>query len=65
VLFSALTTLSSFGSLAIAPDPGMAVLGRTLAVALAVVLVSVMLVLPASLALVPQPGPRRGPPPTE
>jgi hopanoid biosynthesis associated RND transporter like protein HpnN len=51
VLFSGLTTLSSFGSLAIAPDPGMAILGRTLALALGIVLVSVLIVLPALLAL--------------
>ncbi|MGA7981389.1 MAG: MMPL family transporter, partial [Chromatiaceae bacterium] len=51
VLFSGLTTLSSFGSLAIAPDPGMAILGRTLALSLTIVLVSVLIVLPALLAL--------------
>lgn len=53
VLFSALTTLSSFGSLAISPDPGMAILGRTLAIALTVIIVNVLIVLPALLVLLP------------
>jgi len=53
VLFSALTTLSSFGSLAISPDPGMSILGRTLAIALSVIIVNVLIVLPALLVLLP------------
>jgi hopanoid biosynthesis associated RND transporter like protein HpnN len=51
VLFSGLTTLSSFGSLAIAPDPGMAVLGRTLSLSLVIVLVNILILLPALLTL--------------
>jgi hypothetical protein len=54
VLFSGLTTLSSFGSLAIAPDPGMAVLGRTLSLSLAIVLLSILILLPALLTLAGQ-----------
>lgn len=51
VVFSALTTMSSFGSLAISSNPGMAVLGETLFIAMAAALVSILLVLPALLAL--------------
>jgi hopanoid biosynthesis associated RND transporter like protein HpnN len=51
VLFSGLVTLSSFGSLSISPDPGMATLGRTLVLALAIVLANVLLVLSALMAL--------------
>lgn len=52
ILFSALTTMSSFGSLAIAPDPGVAMLGRTLSIALGWILVCTLIVLPAVLVLV-------------
>lgn len=52
ILFSALTTMSSFGSLAIAPDPGVAMLGQTLSIALGWVLVCTLVVLPAVLILV-------------
>ncbi len=52
VLFSGLTTLSSFGSMAISNDPGMASLGRTLSLALVMVLLSILVVLPALLLLV-------------
>jgi uncharacterized protein len=58
VLFSGLTTLSSFGSLAIAPDPGMAVLGRTLSLSLAIVLLSILILLPALLTLAGQSPPK-------
>lgn len=51
VLFSALTTMSSFGSLAVASDPGMAVLGRTLLIALGTILVAILIILPALLQL--------------
>jgi uncharacterized membrane protein YdfJ with MMPL/SSD domain len=54
VLFSGLTTLSSFGSLAIAADPGMAVLGRTLSLSLAIVLLNILILLPALLTLAGQ-----------
>ena len=52
ILFSALTTMSSFGSLALAPDPGVAMLGRTLSIALGWVLICTLIVLPAVLMLV-------------
>ncbi len=49
VLFSALTTLSSFGSLAVASNPGMSVLGRTLSIAVVSTLLSTLFLLPALL----------------
>lgn len=52
ILFSALTTMSSFGSLALASDPGVAMLGRTLSIALGWVLICTLIVLPAMLVLV-------------
>ncbi|MDA8360994.1 MAG: MMPL family transporter [Gammaproteobacteria bacterium] len=55
VVFSALTTMSSFGSLAVSSNPGMAVLGETLFIAMASALLSILLVLPALLALRRQP----------
>ncbi|MDA8389224.1 MAG: MMPL family transporter [Gammaproteobacteria bacterium] len=55
VVFSALTTMSSFGSLAVSSNPGMAVLGETLSIAMASALISILLVLPALLALRKQP----------
>ena len=51
VLFSGLTTLSSFGSMAISSDPGMASLGKTLTLALLMVLLCILVVLPAMLML--------------
>jgi len=51
VVFSALTTMSSFGSLAISSNPGMAVLGKTLFIAMGAALVTILLVLPALLTL--------------
>ncbi len=51
VVFSALTTMSSFGSLAISSNPGMAVLGETLFIAMGAALVTILLVLPALLTL--------------
>ena len=51
VFFSGLTTLSSFGSMAISSDPGMASLGRTLTLALIMVLLCILVVLPAMLML--------------
>lgn len=52
ILFSALTTMSSFGSLAVAPDAGVAMLGRTLSIALGWILICTLVVLPAALILV-------------
>jgi hopanoid biosynthesis associated RND transporter like protein HpnN len=51
VLFSGLTTMSSFGSLAVAGDPGMSSLGKTLSLGLACVLLSILLLLPSLLML--------------
>ncbi|MHB8562752.1 MAG: MMPL family transporter [Acidiferrobacteraceae bacterium] len=51
VLFSALTTLSSFGSLAVSSNPGMAVLGKTLCIAVTAILISILFLLPALLLL--------------
>jgi hopanoid biosynthesis associated RND transporter like protein HpnN len=51
VLFSGLTTLSSFGSLAVADDPGLSGLGKTLSLGLASVLLAILLLLPALLRL--------------
>lgn len=47
VLFSALTTIMSFGSLAIVPHPGMASMGLLLTIAITLSLVSTVVVLPA------------------
>ncbi len=51
VLFSALTTLSSFGSLAVSSNPGMAVLGKTLCIAVTAILISILFLLPVLLLL--------------
>ncbi len=51
VLLSALTTMSSFGSLAISSDPGMAILGETLTIALCAVIVAILVLQPALLFL--------------
>ncbi len=50
ILFSGLTTGCSFGSLAIASDPAVSMLGRTLTIALGWVIVCTLVVLPALLA---------------
>jgi hypothetical protein len=50
VLFSALTTMAAFGSLALSSHPGTADMGKLLAIALAATLVAVLIVLPALLA---------------
>lgn len=60
VLFSALTTMSSFGSLALSGDPGMSILGKSLSIALACVLLSMLLLLPALLTLRVQPPAQAG-----
>lgn len=52
VLFSALTTIASFGSLAISPHPGMASMGLLLTVAILWSLVCTLVILPALFALV-------------
>jgi len=53
IMFSALTTMCSFGSLAISGDTAMASLGKSLAIALAWVLASNLIVQPALLSLGP------------
>ncbi len=63
VLFSALTTMSSFGSLALSGDPGMSILGKSLSIALACVLLSMLILLPALLMLRAQPPAPTGTPP--
>ena len=49
VVFSALTTMSAFGSLALSNDPGTADMGELLAISLACTLFCTLLVLPALL----------------
>lgn len=49
VLTSGLTTLASFGSLMVSGDPAMSILGMTLAIALASILISSLVILPAIL----------------
>jgi len=52
VLFSALTTLCSFGSMAISGDTAMMMLGKTLTIALLAVLICVLIVQPALISLI-------------
>ena len=52
VLFSALTTIASFGSLAISPHPGMASMGLLLTVAILWSLVCTLVILPALFTLI-------------
>jgi predicted RND superfamily exporter protein len=47
VLFSALTTIASFGSLAIVKHPGLASMGRLLTLAISLSLITTVIVLPA------------------
>lgn len=61
VLFSALTTMASFGALGFSPHPGMASLGILLVVVLILALVCALVILPALLAEWEQ---RRGFPPS-
>ncbi len=52
VLFSALTTIASFGSLAVSPHRGLASMGLLLTIAIVWSLISTLVVLPSVLALV-------------
>jgi uncharacterized protein len=52
VLFSALTTIASFGSLAVSPHRGLASMGLLLTIAIVWSLISILVVLPSVLALV-------------
>ncbi|HEV2301019.1 MAG TPA: MMPL family transporter [Stellaceae bacterium] len=54
VVFSALTTLSAFGSLALSSDPGMSAMGALLSISLAATLLCTLFVLPALLGPAPQ-----------
>jgi len=54
VLFSALTTMSAFGSLALSHDPGTAQMGMLLALSLGCTLFCTLIVLPALLGPAPQ-----------
>jgi hopanoid biosynthesis associated RND transporter like protein HpnN len=63
VLFSALTTLASFGSLGLSSHLGIASLGRLLALGVAMMLVANLIVLPALLAWTAGHGKRGGPAP--
>ena len=56
VLFSALTTIASFGSLAVSPHPGLASMGLLLTIAILWSLVCTLVVLPDVLALVGKAG---------
>ncbi len=61
VLFSALTTLASFGSLALSSHPGTSQLGVLLSIALGLMLVSTFIFLPALLGKSPPPAEQAGP----
>jgi hypothetical protein len=52
VLFSALTTIASFGSLALSPHLGLASMGLLLTIAILCSLICTLVVLPSVLALV-------------
>jgi predicted RND superfamily exporter protein len=54
ILFSALTTMSAFGSLALSEDPGTAQMGELLAISLAATLFCTLFVLPALLGPAPE-----------
>lgn len=54
VLFSVLTTLASFGSLAVSPHVGMASMGRLLTIAILCTLFATLLFLPALVHLLPK-----------
>jgi hopanoid biosynthesis associated RND transporter like protein HpnN len=54
VVFSALTTLSAFGSLALSSDPGMSDMGALLSISLACTLLCTLFVLPSLLGPAPQ-----------
>ena len=53
VVFSALTTMSAFGSLALSNDPGTSDMGQLLTISLACTLLCTLIVLPALLGPAP------------
>lgn len=65
VMFSALTTIGSFGTLAISPHQGTASLGELLTISITVKLVCALIVLPAMLSLTMRSNGRRPPPSPE
>ncbi len=58
IVFSALTTATAFGSLALSHHPGTASMGALLLISLGCTLVATLVFVPALLASVRQPGPR-------
>lgn len=65
VLFSALTTMAAFGSLALSPDPGTAEMGMLLSISLSCTLFCVLIVLPALLGPAEAPAEMRAARPAE
>ena len=63
VVFSALTTMTAFGSLALSNDPGTADMGKLLLISLAYTLLCTLVVLPALLGPARVSPPRVSPPP--
>ncbi len=61
VLFSALTTMASFGTLAVSPHRGMSSMGILLSLALFFALICTLLVLPAIIAVIEARRPQRAP----
>ncbi|HXQ51377.1 MAG TPA: MMPL family transporter [Stellaceae bacterium] len=57
ILFSALTTGTAFGSLALSDNPGMAEMGKLLSISLAYTLLCTFIVLPALMGQAPPPQP--------
>jgi len=51
ILFSTLTTICSFGNLAVSPHMGMASMGKLLTIGIGMVLLTAMLVIPALLSI--------------
>ncbi len=60
ILFSALTTATAFGSLALSRHPGTASMGKLLLMSLGCTLVASLVFIPALLAAMPSPVPARG-----
>ena len=60
VVFSALTTMCAFGSLALSPDPGSSEMGKLLAISLAMTVFCTLFILPALLGPAQVTAPSRG-----
>jgi uncharacterized protein len=65
VVFSALTTMCAFGSLALSPDPGSAEMGKLLTISLAMTVLCTLFILPALLGPARATAPSRDSSPTE